>query len=87
MVGFGVHFSTLCITTPTRVLTLLTLIDMNSTPDSPVFYTDIVSAFGAAMLMENRKERNLEIQQLEDHYKSLNWITDWLLDEIVQISM
>ena len=58
------------------LLTLLTFIATNNTPASPVFHTDMVNAFDTAMLTENKKERDLEIQQLEYHYKRLNRITD-----------
>ena len=59
---------------------------MNTSPsNSPVFYNDMVSAFEAAILMENEKERNAEILQLEDHYKKQNWITDTLRDEITSL--
>ena len=58
---------------------------MNNTPDTPVFYDGMVSDFDAAMLMENDKERDVEIQQLEDHYKSQNWITNRLCNEITSL--
>ena len=53
-------------------------------PDSLVFYNDMDSAFEAAMLMENEKEWDIKIQQLEDHYKKQNWITNRLGDEITR---
>ena len=44
---------------------------MNTSPsNSPVFYNGMVSALEAAILMENENERNVEIQQLDDHYKN-----------------
>ena len=70
---------------PVVVVALLTLFYVNSTPDSPVSYTNMVAAFDAATLMEKKEEQNLEIQQLQDHYKSLNWITDLLLEDITSL--
>ena len=58
---------------------------MNNMPNTPVFYDGMVSDFEAAMLMENGKERDVEIQQLEDHYKSQNWITNSLHNEITSL--
>ena len=58
---------------------------MNNMPDSPVFYDGVVSAFEATILMKYDKERDVEIQQLEDDYKNQNWITNRLCHEITRL--
>ena len=50
-----------------------------------IFYDDTVSAFEAAMLMENKKKQDVEIWQLEDHYTSQNWIMNTLCNKITSL--
>ena len=53
--------------------------------ECPSFHSAMISAFEQAMSLIDDNDRKKEIQKLESHYRTLNWITPKLRDEVVRL--